>query len=224
MSWAKAKPTVTAPNQTFDYSQGRDQRWNIRKITSEGACQGLSIFWIIKKANGIDYLTWLGPPKSASSQGHDPAKFGAELDAVVRVMEQQDKIFKVLQGSRELNMNWAKDRIAQAERGGGSTKLKASGKLVLFQKAAPSQISNEVIATDGYAFIGFYGQIGTNGANGGHAVAAYVRQSTVDFFDPNLGEYHFNDLTSFHTWFAYDLMRDFYRVNNLDAGEVQHFA
>jgi hypothetical protein len=223
MSWAKTKPTVVAPNQTFDYHQGKDQRWNIRKITSEGACQGLSIFWIIKKANGVDYLTWLGPPKSASLQGSDPAKFGAELDAVVRVMEQQDKIFAMLKGSRELNMNWARDRIAQIDHG-GSTKLQANGKLVLFQKAAPSQISSEVITTDGYAFIGFFGQIGANGANGGHAVAAYVRLSTVDFFDPNFGEYHFKDLSSFHTWFAYDLMRDCYGVSNLDTAEIQHFA
>ena len=222
MSWAKTKPKVKS--QIFDYQQGKDQRWKIKKITSAGACFGLSIFWIIKKANGVDYLTWLGPPKSASSQGRDPAKFGAELDAVVRVMQQQDKILTLLQGNHAKLCNWARDRIATLDSGGGSTKLQAKGELVLFQKAAPSQISNEVITTDGYSLIVFSGPIGANGADGAHAVAAHVQLSTVVFFDPNLGEYHFTDLSLFSTWFASDFMLKVYGVSNLDTAEIQHFA
>jgi hypothetical protein len=222
--WKGATPTV-APTQTFDYKQASDNRWGIKKISSSGACQGLSIFWVIKKANNIDYITWLGPPPAASSQGHNPPNMGSEMDAVIRVMEQQDKIFKLPQGNRSLNMKWAKERISQFDTsGGGSTSLHPQGNLVLLQGASPKQIASEVTSVDGFAFIGF-SVTGTAQVKGwGHAVAARVQGQAVDFFDPNYGEYHFQDLGSFHTWFEHSLIKPGYGVSNLDTAEIQHFT
>jgi len=221
--WVKKTVPIIAPDQIFDYRQGEDLRWKIKKITSAGACQGLSIFWVIKKANGVDFLTWLGPPKSASSHGKDSPKMGKEMDDVVRVMQQQDKIFALPHGSRALNMKWARDRIAQAERGGGSTKLQVQGNLSLLQGATPQQIAANVTSLNGLVFFGFHGNIGDGGSAGGHAVAAYVQTPTVDFFDPNLGEYHFRNRQSFHTWFETTLMQQTYGVNILNSAEIQHF-
>jgi hypothetical protein len=212
----KPVPVYVAPNQIFDYAQGNDNRWKIKLISSKGACQGLSIFWVIKTANGVNFCTWLGPPKAAASWGSDPPKMGKEMDEVIRVMQQQDKIFKLPNGSRALNMKWAKDRIAEAERGGGSTTLKAQGELVLLQGATAKQIAGEVTKEDGYVFFGF------SGSFGGHAVAAWVGTPVVHFFDPNYGEYSFQDVQSFHTWFDQNLM-PCYTNGNLDTAEIMHF-
>lgn len=222
-SWLAAQPKpppVTPPNQVFDYQQKNDNRWQIKKITSEGACQGLSIFWVINRANHVDYLTWLGPPKAASSKGKDPANFGKELEDVIRVMEQQDKLLRLNNPNfRSMNMHWARDRIAAVEGGGGTTQLKPNQDLALMQGATPMQIAAEVTRIDGLVFFGVL-KIGW----GGHALAAAVQQPAIAFFDPNYGEYTFVDLQSFHTWFDQVLCNNYYGFNMFDKAEIQHFV
>ncbi|WP_421995708.1 YopT-type cysteine protease domain-containing protein [Roseococcus sp.] len=215
------------PSQVFDYRQSYDARWKIKKISSNGACQGLSIFWVIKSANGDDFATWLGPPSNASTTHGQPGpKMGKEMDDIIRVMVQQQKIFDLPQKSRSLNMNWARDRIAKLDGlgdGSGSTKLRATGNLTLLQGASAKQIASEVTSTDGFVFFGFSMTATDQQPGWGHAVAAQVTTPTVNFFDPNYGQYHFEDLSDFHVWFEHTLMPQ-YGTTNPDTAEIQHFS
>ena len=108
----------------FSYNQGADPRWTASDtivsaantvadanalslgtspikwaptLTSEGACQGISIWWLIKRAMNDDFWTWFGPPKCAapsSTKAYGAA--GAPVAAVKTVMQGQMRI--ALQG------------------------------------------------------------------------------------------------------------------------------
>jgi hypothetical protein len=229
--WQRAQPNpnpapkINDPTRTFDYVQSKDNRWDIKKITSQGACFGLSIYWVIKGANGVDYLGWLGPPQAACSKGNKSPKMGAEMDGVVRVMQQQDKLLKICSGNESMLMHWARDRIAKSEKGGGSTSLVAQEALTLLQGATPKQIASEVDRLDGWSLICFWMKATGTAKGWGHAVAARVAGGAIDFFDPNLGEYHFTDKGDFEHWFEHKLIKPVYSVSGaLDIGAVQHFS
>lgn len=211
--------------QLWDYRQGKDYRWANQIVTNNGACQGLSIYWVINTANKIPYLEWLGPPQVASLKGGiNPPKRGEEMDGVIRVMKQQAKVFKLPNpdgkiNMRAINMKWATDRIAKCERGGGSTNLTADGDLVVLNNAPCLNVGKEVASKSGYVFFGFY----LNGW-GGHACAAYIHSDgDINFFDPNFGEYYIKGVSLFTTWFSKELMEKMYNTNKCDQAEVQHF-
>ena len=146
------------------------------------------------------------------------------MDAVIRVMVQQDKIFKLPGANRSLNMKWATDRITQHDAGYGTTALQPRGQLALMQGASPTQIASEVTKVDGFALIGFAMNGTDKTKSWGHAVATHVEGTIVEFFDPNYGEYMFYRKNLFHTWFERSLIIPMYGVHNLDMGEIQHFS
>jgi hypothetical protein len=44
---------------THPYNQAKDDRWRSDEETSEGACFGLSVWWIIKNAESANYWEWM---------------------------------------------------------------------------------------------------------------------------------------------------------------------
>lgn len=153
---------------------------------------------------------------------------GIEMDSVIRVMQQQDKLLNVAKVGHDLIMKWSTDRIAQHDDGGGgtygTTKLKARGKLALLQGASPAQIASEVANGDGYVLVLFFMNDSTQSKGWGHGVAAYVQGTSIIFFDPNVGEYRFTHAGGFKTWFEHKLIKPVYHVSNLDKAMIQHFT
>lgn len=217
----------------YDYAQGCDPRWRVKTITSNGACLGLSAFWIIQNATGKKFLPWLDPPKAASSRGsnkpilwEDPA-----LVDIQNVMQQQTdtaKGYENPQFTKTYTVNKvdaystiiarasqvAKDRAGRLKTDAPPVKFlsKTIDPTAANEFVASATIAQEIIQKNCYILLGFFGQFlcGSNqnfqnfrAPSGGHAIAIWVDGPRITLFDPNYGEYLFQDTTSFVGAFEY---------------------
>ncbi|MBS0639502.1 MAG: YopT-type cysteine protease domain-containing protein [Acetobacteraceae bacterium] len=223
----------------FSYNQGADPRWTASDtivsaantvadanalslgtspikwaptLTSEGACQGISIWWLIKRAMNDDFWTWFGPPKCAapsSTKAYGAA--GAPVAAVKTVMQGQMRI--ALQGGDRATNHRAAINYILSNTTGHLTNKRG---LVLRQNATWKTMAYEIMVAKGYCFIGF-----SRKGWGGHAIAAHImNDGAVEFMDPNLGEYDVADLSTFVNWMN-DQIGPWYGFNNLDTFEMQ---
>jgi hypothetical protein len=214
----------------YDYSQGRDQRWAVKAITSNGACLGLSVFWIVQNANGKKFLPWLDPPRTASSRSTNKPILWEDptLVEVQNVMKQQGETaagFEDPEYLKRYKLSKVDAYSTIVARAGQAIKeraarLKTDGPPVQFLSKSldskltnefvkPAIIANEIIQKNCYGLLGFFGEFFSAAGQsfrvprGGHAVAVWVDLPRVTFFDPNYGEYLFPDTASFVDAFEY---------------------
>jgi hypothetical protein len=155
--------------------------------TSEGACRGISIWWLIKRSLGDDFWPWFGPPISAAPTS--PNKNGAAgepVRVIKEVMQQQAKSiginssFMTTDQLRTMNLRNAMNYILKHTEGHLITQRGLIEKTAIKWEL----VENEVKASPGYSYIGF----NVDGW-GGHAVAVHVAENgDIEFMDPNLGE------------------------------------
>ena len=223
----------------YRYEQGRDLRWTasgpedqraantaagahalqtgkaaaLPTITANGACQGISAWWIIKRSLGDDFWNWFGASKAAAPTGGKMAKAGEPASSVKDVMNKQALLGKIPSFSRKLNTEAVVNYIL------ANTKPHLAQKrpLVVLQNQTFGTLAREISAVPGYVFIGF-SHVGW----GGHAIAAHVLQNgAIEFMDPNCGEFDVPDANTFHNWLANEVGVKLYKGMNLHTIEVQ---
>jgi hypothetical protein len=145
---------------TRAYDQSKDPRWKSDEETSEGVCFGLSVWWIIKNAQGEDYWTWM--------LGEGP-----------QVQEIKDTFLQQSSGSKFSNQN--RFEVAQ-----GIIK----GYLPNLQVPKGEQVPDQTIAfKNGYYYVSLEGLYPGATERSAHGIAAYFSDTPpCKYFDPNLGE------------------------------------
>ncbi|MFN8491634.1 MAG: YopT-type cysteine protease domain-containing protein [Caldilineaceae bacterium] len=205
-------PTFTSPTHELDYKQVNDFRW--KQISPNGVCIALSIYWVIKNAKGENYLQWLDPPSAASSKGraYQPGqesetvkKTNQQIAVLMKKQEQHNKAISDQCISADISfMEWAEMKIVKHQ-GYGNTDLTLDGDMVTLEQKTWYEIAREVTTKDGYVLFSWRFTSG-----GGHVCAAHITAPTIVFFDPNYGEYKFQDRYSFRKWFRDVLMTNTY--------------
>jgi hypothetical protein len=171
--------------------------------TSNGACQGISAWWIIKRAQGDDFWTWFGPPKSAAPEAAGNGKAGEPVQAVQEVMQEQDlllgpKFITPVSSQRQMNHDAATNYIVAKS----NNHLVKWRTLWVMTNVSWTDLVTQATKTQGFAFIGF-----SIKGWGGHAVAAHIfpkgnHSDYIEFMDPNIGEVEKQDLTALKEWYA----------------------
>lgn len=188
------------------------------KETSGGICEMLSAKWILCHANGGSLATWL------SKDGQSVAK--EDIDASkIRILMQ---LFLV--GS-EMNTDYIlgeSDRFGHVDQTGATNRWLAAKGVVQRKSIKPMTFLNAGsvnipikkkgsrsggdratyagnIASEMAGHLknscGDYCTIGLWGPNDGHAMAAWVGSNDAVFFDPNFGEFWFQNKKDFISWF-----------------------
>jgi hypothetical protein len=174
--------------------------------TSNGACLGISAWWIIKRSLGDDFWTWFGPPKSAAPTAAGNGIAGEPIAAIQEMMRAQDLLL-----GRERDGGFAPgSKLNQMNADAATNYIVAKSNNRLFKKEILWAMTNvswtdlvtQATKTQGFAFIGFSVK-----GWGGHAVAAHIfpnRASAayIEFMDPNIGEVEKMNLTALKEWYA----------------------
>jgi hypothetical protein len=147
------------------YQQTKDTRW--KGIASEGACFGLSVWWIIKNAQGADYWKWM---ETAD---------GAEL--INLAVEQQVNCSELLDKNR---FQAAQDIIkGYAEKNLLIPRTEAVTEGPEFTETGTQKIK------PGYYYISLEGLWPGQNKRSAHGIAAHIpADGPCKYFDPNLGE------------------------------------
>ena len=195
------------------YKQSRDYRWKAGETlpgdtkpaptsTSDGACYGISVFWIRENAAGRDFFQWLGasqvailaaPPDSTNWQDHS-SKAGPMVAHVKEAMQQQSMAIKDLDNHMgDLAKGELAIRLVTE-----ASPLKAikdeDGLLKSFLPKDPGKWVGELKAEPGFKFISFSGYSGLVKEDMNHAITVLVDPAGCKLFDPNIGEFHAADL------------------------------
>jgi hypothetical protein len=212
--WSSSGAAVTVPNT----AQGADQLAKglvpmLPTLTSSGACQGISMWWLIKRSLGEDFWDWFGPPKCAASQSLiDNGKAGEPVRLIKEIMANQAGLGRLPQMSRAANHSAAINYILSKTKGHLTNKRG----LVLRDNATWKTLAYEIVVANGYCFIGF-SRLGW----GGHAIAAHIcNDGSIEFFDPNHGEFEAPSVTTFVTWVD-QILAPAYGFDKLTTFEMQ---
>jgi hypothetical protein len=177
---------------------------------SNGACQGISMWWIIKRSLGdpekipeADFWTWFGPPKSAAPTAAGNGKAGEPVQAIREVMEEQDfllspKFITSVSSQRQMNHDAATNYIVAKS----NNRLVKKEILWAMTNVSWTDLVTQATKTQGFAFIGF-----SIKGWGGHAVAAHIfpkgaSSAYIEFMDPNIGEVEKITSTGLKEWYA----------------------
>lgn len=208
--WTASGPAVSGIAQTMAgataFSQGAVP--SLPTVSTNGACQGISMWWIIKRALGDDFWTWFGASSTAAASSTRPyANAGEPAKEIKDVMHLQSSAKLSRKNNHEAAANYILSRTAPHL-------VKKRG-LVLRRNIGFKMLGYEVTAAKGYAFIGF-----SKSGWGGHAVAAHVcGDGSVEFMDPNFGEWSCPDYKSFYGVLGW--LGGQYGMAKLDTVEVQ---
>jgi YopT-type cysteine protease-like protein len=176
------------------------------KGTADGICELLSAKWIDDHAHDSHLSAWL----SNGGKAIDPSKIrmlmqlfmigdsmeGQQMvDSRVRYLAATEKDetnqdvatrnFLFSRGIVRRGSSWTRRWGAGNSDGGAKIKVQLAQDLV-----------DSRGGTGSYRIIGIYGK------DGGHCMAAYVGLKDLAFFDPNFGEFWFEDKTKFTKWFT----------------------
>jgi hypothetical protein len=149
--------------------------------SSYGICATLSTCWILEHAAGRSLFTWLytGFEKS----GNAARGVGMRMGRLTNVMS--------LRGEGDAALD-AGLRVM-----GDKVPLGAADEARVFTSQALASAICDTAAHDA----GRYLMIGIEGTVGAHSMAAYVA-TDVCFFDPNFGEFWFENHHMFQAWFT----------------------
>jgi hypothetical protein len=221
----------------FRYIQSKDNRWsagqamesintvesanklatgvikNAPTVTSAGACQGISMWWLIKTALGEDFWDWFGPPaKAAPTSTRANGVAGEPVKFIKEIMMVQSAL-SGLQGFKRENNHSAAINYILAKTKGHLTNKRG---MVVRNGETWRTFATEITVAKGYCFIGF-----SRAGWGGHAVAAHIcNDGKVDFLDPNHGEFETDNASQFITWIA-DVLGPSYGFDTLTSFELQ---
>jgi hypothetical protein len=221
----------------FRYIQSKDNRWsagqamesintvesanklatgvikNAPTVTSAGACQGISMWWLIKTALGEDFWDWFGPPaKAAPTSTRANGVAGEPVKFIKEIMMVQSAL-SGLQGFKRENNHSAAINYILAKTKGHLTNKRG---MVVRNGETWRTFATEIRGATGFGFMGFPG-----GGWGGHAVAAHIcNDGKVDFLDPNHGEFETDNASQFITWIA-DVLGPSYGFDTLTSFELQ---
>lgn len=224
----------------YRYSQGADPRWTasgptqsvntsteatqlskgliavLPTATSRGACQGIANWWLIKRALGQDFWEWFGPPTCAapaSTRKHGAA--GEPVLVIKEIMNAQNTLFKIPGMTRAGNQSGAVNYVLAKTQGHLVTKRG----MVVRENQTWKSFAYEIAVAKGYVTIGF-----SRTGWGGHAIAAHVcNDGSVEFFDPNYGEFEFDSTPAFFAWMEQQLGRC-YGFDRITTFELQTLA
>ncbi len=209
--WTASGPVDQSVAQTFAGATALSQGLtpNLPTVSSDGACQGISMWWIIKRALGDNFWDWFGPSrKSSPSSSRTFPKSGEPVSKIKEVMQLQAR----LPGSRRTNHDAAVNYILAKTKG----HLVRKRGMVLRTNQTFKSMAYEITAKRGYVFIGFY-----NHTWGGHAVAAHIlRDGSMEFMDPNEGEWDFRSFKHFYSEIV-NVGNTTYGGMKLDSVEIQ---
>jgi Yersinia/Haemophilus virulence surface antigen len=180
----------------ISYQQGNDDRVTGCSLTVEGACQGISVWWIIRqsghkvgRAGSQDFWDWYE---------NDPHA----MQKVISVMQNQKDIMQKATSDFERTGRFAETSSgasAAAKKlrifvsfilnNAGFNALRNGRGLIESNNAvAWSMLANDIVASSGFSLINFATpkqQLNFVG----HAIAACLSNGRVDFMDPNIGEF-----------------------------------
>ena len=178
--WADETAKLHGGRLVHYYSQGEDKRLGDLDKTEDGWCLGMSVHWLGCQAKGEDF--W------ASHLGEEgPRKYRFVMAAQeVRVASRSDKVIRDRGSFRLAKYNLKKESKKQIP---GD---KLGERMALEVTSAPHP----------FLLIGQY-YVG----GGGHAMAACLEGTSVQFLDPNLGELLFNSFAGFQDWYPCYLRR-----------------
>jgi hypothetical protein len=166
------------PKRMFGYLQGTDQRWQRFQTTEEGACMGLSVWWIITRVWGNNFLPWLNNKWA--------------VPWVTFIMQKQSETGQTggtVLSTRTIFTKWMAQFI------GERTDLDSSKFTITVEPQEPLQaVIKKISKGPGLVLFDFHSQMG------GHACAFYVNDPYYVFFDPNFGEDFYHGYASFASW------------------------
>ena len=214
---------------TWKFSQMQDPVATLigkDKITKDGICEMLSAKWIECHAKDDHLANWL----QGGGKDIDPSKIrqlmqlfiigetmntGAMLNNPQRgaTVNQTTATVRWLKAKGILQRGGATSDV-QGQRGGGGSR---SGHALAMAKAMAASLNNGT---------GSYRTIGIWGPGGGHAMAAWVAQD-VAFFDPNYGEFWFENRQDFIKWFPTFFSKSMYalpKVGLCSSYQLMDFA
>lgn len=222
---------------TYKYTQAKDNRWSasgpsdetkaltvsgalalaqstnrddfLPTVSSGGACQGISIWWIIKRALGEDYWAWLGPPKKAApASPNDNGKAGEPVIEIKKIMKLQAALGLTRPQNHDAAINYILSKTS-----GHLTRRRG---LVLRTNTTFNAMGYEIAVARGYTFIGF-----SKSGWGGHAIAAHIcNDGSVEFMDPNLGEFLIPTYKEFFEFMESVINLQVYKMK-VDTFEIQ---
>lgn len=213
---------------TWKFSQIKDPVATIigkNNITKDGICEMLSAKWIECHAHDDHLANWL---KGGGNQEIDPSKIRLlmQLFAIGETMNPGAMVGNpqahITHSQTEATVRWLKAKglikrgtVASYDgsRSGGS------------RSGYATAIAN-AIASSWYNGSGSYRTIGIWGPGGGHAMAAWVAQD-VAFFDPNYGEFWFQNRYDFIAWFPTFFNKAMYslpKIGLCETYEVMDFG
>jgi hypothetical protein len=161
-----------------EYNQGKDPRWWSGEVrpealktgafdksgfyktdTSSGVCFALSVWWIIKNAQGQDYWAWMQGP-------------GPQVAAIKDLFRQQ----------KTGDPSWDFHRFDVA-------KKKIEAETTLRQKSDVLMEEGTDFKHAGYYYISIQGIFGGASETSGHGITADIaKKGPCRYFDPNFGE------------------------------------
>ena len=251
MGWFSKKPKVSKPTLvaqkpqgTLKFSQvkrayeaclqfgGRpvmgfgQGQWLVREAwkpyyTGTGICQALVNYWIADHA--ADSSLWA---RLFSSAGvFQPANIVeiAQQQGLFGKADEHGTNTKVLQKLRSENFLKSKGLLRRNDIVSGQAILTTGGERNGTNDPTRGWRIGQEIAYKGMknAYLGCYRMISLTSDTISHVTCAWVGQD-VAFFDPNYGEFYFEDKDDFVQWMSVFWMTDTY--NNFDGIEIRDYA
>lgn len=183
---------------------------HVATVSTNGACQGISMWWLIKNAMGEDFWDWFGASRTSAPWSRlTNAKAGDPVAKIKEVMKLQAATPFSRRQNHEAAVNYilAKTKAHLTQKRG----------LVLRTNQSFRSMAYEITAKRGYVFIGFSKQNW-----GGHAVAAHIRSDgSIAFLDPNAGEWEINSYADFYHLMEHEVGNGIYNGMRLDTVEIQ---
>lgn len=182
--------------------------WSNHPDVGDGICEMLSTRWIERHASGSSLASWLSSPggidESKIRQMMQLCAVGTTMKSGMMVERNSGTV-----NQTEASMRWLQRhgilpcRVMTLDGAGniGSTVMDMrSGNR---GNRTCASFTNEIavcIHRDLQGCCNNYALLGIYGSTRGHAMAAWVG-GDIYFFDPNFGEFYFNDRLSFLNWF-----------------------
>lgn len=233
----RTSATEAGGNVTWTFSQMTppvDPLIKGHKTSSGGICEMLSAKWIERHAHDDHLANWLAPGGGGGGIDASKIRLLMQLFIIGNDMGPGDMIgryggpnpdqtmatrmflesrgLSLRSGSNPAVRSAAASTMTSGSRGGGKRRVLAS------------QLARELVKERNSA--GSYRTIGVWGPHAAHAMAAWVAED-VAFFDPNFGEFWFENHTSFVNWFPTFWHKSHYSspvVGLSDRWEVMDYA
>ena len=171
--------------------------------TADGICEMLSAKWIDEHAHERSLAAWLMDGNSIN-----PSKIRMLMQLFIvggtmrpSKMLGRDDVRGMQRGDQDQDKATQNFLLSRGiiRRGGGlqngwGVGARAGGEKI--KRKLAQDLCDVRGGTGSYRIVGIWGR------SGGHCMAAYTGLKDIAFFDPNFGEFWFEDKAKFKTWFA----------------------